>query len=82
MEDFKHIILYMQYDFIQIRQMIGRKRHNPFNDKDRTNVYFIVPTEKLLEKKLNEASRCIEWYSHYTETRKNEFMLKNYQSFI
>lgn len=76
MEDLKHIILLNQYDFVQIRQFIGRKRHNPNNENDRTNIYIISHNKAELEKLKKSFDKTIEYYKNYKNLSKDDFMEK------
>lgn len=76
MEDLKHIVLLNQYDFVQIQQFIGRKRHNPDNITDRTNVYVISHDKNDLLKIKSKCDKTIEYYKDYKRLFKEDFMEK------
>ena len=76
MGDLKHIVLLNQYDFTQIKQFIGRKRHNPNNPEDRTNVYIISHNKSELEKMKIKCDKTIEYWKDYERLSKEEFMDK------
>lgn len=76
MEDLKHIILWNQYDFTQIKQFIGRKRHNPNNLEDRTNVYIISHNKLELAKIKDKCYKTINYYKDYKNMFKEDFMEK------
>lgn len=76
MEDLKHIVLLNQYDFTQIKQFIGRKRHNPNNPEDRTNVYIISHNKAELEKMKIKCDRTMGYVNDYETLTKEEFMDK------
>ena len=76
MGDLKHIVLLNQYDFTQIKQFIGRKRHNPNNPEDRTNVYIISHNKAELEKMKIKCDKTIEYWKNYEKLSKEEFMDK------
>lgn len=76
MEDLKHIVLLNQYDFTQIKQFIGRKRHNPDNPNDRTNVYIISHNKEELERLKKSFDKTMEYYEDYEKLSKNDFMEK------
>lgn len=72
----KHIILLNQYDFVQIQQFIGRKRHDSEDETDRTNVYIICDEKKHLETVKNKSKKIINYYNDYNSLDKKEFMEK------
>lgn len=76
MEDLKHIVLLNQYDFTQIKQFIGRKRHNPNNPEDRTNVYIISHNKAELEKIKVNCDKTMGYVKDYETLTKEEFMDK------
>ncbi|WP_042275540.1 DEAD/DEAH box helicase family protein [[Clostridium] dakarense] len=77
MEDLKHIILLNQYDFVQMQQFIGRKRHNPNNINDRTNVYIISHNKDELISIKSKCDRTINYYKDYKNLSFNEFWDKH-----
>lgn len=77
MEDLKHIVLLNQYDFTQIKQFIGRKRHNPNNPEDRTNVYIISHNKAELEKIKVKCDKTMAYVKDYETLTKEEFMDKH-----
>ncbi|MEG1142550.1 MAG: DEAD/DEAH box helicase family protein, partial [Clostridia bacterium] len=74
MEDLKHIILLNQYDFTQIKQFIGRKRHNPNNIEDRTSVYIISHNKSELQSIKSKYDKTMEYWKDYETLTKEEFM--------
>ena len=65
-----------QYDFTQIKQFIGRKRHNPDNPNDRTNVYIISHNKEELERLKKSFDKTMKYYKDYKKLSKNDFMEK------
>ena len=65
-----------QYDFVQIQQFIGRKRHNPNNINDRTNIYIISHNKAELSKIKSRCDKTINYYEDYKKLSKKEFMEK------
>lgn len=76
MEDLKHIVLLNQYDFVQIQQFIGRKRHNPDNINDRTNVYIISHNKEELERLKKSFDKTMDYYKDYRLLSLEDFMEK------
>lgn len=76
MEDLKHIVLLNQYDFVQIQQFIGRKRHNPDNPNDRTNVYIISHNKEELKMLKKSFDKTMDYYKDYRLLSLEEFMEK------
>ena len=62
----KHIILLNQYDFVQIQQFIGRKRHDSEDETDRTNVYIICDEKRHLETVKNRSEKVMNYLKNIT----------------
>ncbi|WP_294363618.1 DEAD/DEAH box helicase family protein [uncultured Clostridium sp.] len=76
MKDLKHIILLNQYDFTQIRQFIGRKRHDKDDVNDVTNVYVIAKDRKQLETIKRKCDKTMDYYKDYNTLTKEDFLAK------
>lgn len=77
MKDLKHIILLNQYDFTQIRQFIGRKRHDKDDENDITNVYVISKDKKQLETIKRKCDKTMDYYKDYNTLTKEDFFTKH-----
>lgn len=77
MKDLKHIILLNQYDFTQIRQFIGRKRHDKDDENDITNVYVISKDKKQLETIKRKCDKTMDYYKDYNTLTKEDFLTKH-----
>lgn len=77
MKDLKHIILLNQYDFTQIRQFIGRKRHDKDDENDITNVYVISKDKKQLETIKRKCDKTMDYYKDYNSLTKEDFSTKH-----
>lgn len=77
MKELKHIILLNQYDYTQIRQFIGRKRHDKDDENDITNVYVISKDKKQLETIKHKCDKTMEFYKDYNTLTKEDFLSKH-----
>ena len=77
MKDLKHIILLNQYDYTQIRQFIGRKRHDKDDENDITNVYVISKDKKQLERIKCNCDKVIDYYKDFNTLTKEDFLSKH-----
>lgn len=77
--NFRHIILINQFDHVQIKQMIGRKRFNVNDSEDRLTVWFTTDGNSTLEKMYEKLLTKVNLYNKYREHHfKNHGFTENF----
>lgn len=71
--DLKHIILLNQYDHVQIKQMVGRKRFNVHDENDRLTVWMSTEGNSVLEKQYGRLMEQVKLFNEYSDYRFKQY---------
>lgn len=72
-KELKHIILLNQYDHVQIKQMVGRKRFNVHDENDRLTVWMSTEGNCVLEKQYERLMEQVKLFNEYSDYRFKQY---------
>lgn len=76
----KHIILLNQYDHVQIKQMVGRKRFDIHDENDRLTVWVSTEGNSVLEKQYERLMEQVKLFNEFADYRFKQY--SNTEAFI